>query len=172
MGDGETTDAEKSIRKSVARLTAATAEERAEAAELLCRAGTAAAVAAVPLVQACGDEADGVREWVVAALEELGPPPKTDVPALATLAANAHPLVAYWAITLLGRSGADASAAAAVLAGCLESGEPPVAQRAAWALGRIGPAAGVARVPLERAAAATDSRLARLAAEALAAIGS
>ncbi len=154
------------------RLTAADPNERAAAAEGLCRAGEAAAVAAVDLVRGCGDADDRVREWSVAALEELGPPPPGSTAGLTELAGDSNPLVAYWAVTLLGRAGADAASAVTVLAGCLDAAaDMAVRERAAWALGKIGPAAASAREALARAGAQGDSRLARLAAEALTQIG-
>lgn len=160
------------IRSLIDRLGSTDPAQRAEAAELLCRAGAAAAPATVELVRACGDDDGQVREWSVAALEELGAPPPDALPHLIDLAASPHPLVAYWAITLLGRSGRDAAAATAALAGRLEAaGDLSVSQRAAWALGKIGPAAAAARPALARAAQAADPRLARLAKEALDSIG-
>lgn len=158
------------------QLTATAAADRVAAAELLARAGDATAEAVVPLVTACGDDDEQVREWAAAALEELGPPPRESLAALTGLVASTHPLVAYWATTLLGRLGQDAASATTVLVTALEAApDPAVRERAAWALGRIGPAAAAARAPLERIAADAashgDQRLARLATEALAAIG-
>ena len=161
------------IHDWIGQLGDADASQRAAAAELLCRAGTAAAMAAVPLVRACADDNDQVREWAAAALEDLGPPPDDCIPQLVELVSGSHPLAAYWAVTLLGRSGQKAGVATAVLAACLDSDcDPSVAQRAAWALGKIGPAAAAGRAALEKAAAAADPRLARLAREALDAVGS
>lgn len=159
------------IESLAAKLSSPRADERADAAERLCQAGETAAPAAVPLVRACGDADDRVREWAVAALEGLGPPPPEAIADLTTLARKSVPLAAYWAITLLGRAGQAAESAADALAECLASGDAAVAQRAAWALGKLGPAAAVARGPLRTAAASADPRLASLAAEALAAIG-
>jgi HEAT repeat protein len=156
----------------VRRLTSPDVAERTEAAELLARAGAAAVAAALPLVTACGDEDEQVREWAVAALEDLGPPPAGSLAALSGLVSAANPLVAYWATTLLGRSGQDAASATTALATAVQSAaDSAVRERAAWALGRIGPAAVAARGSLEQAAASGEQRLARLAAEALAAIG-
>lgn len=150
------------------RLVAAEADERADAAERLCRAGAAASVAAVDLVRACGDADDRVREWATAALEELGPPPPGATTNLAELAGSSDPLVAYWAVTLLGRTGASAASAATLLAGFVDgAADMAVRQRAAWALGKIGAGASAARDALTRAAGNSDPRLARLAAEAL-----
>jgi HEAT repeat protein len=154
------------------QLASTDAEQRAEAAELLSRAGEGAAAAAVPLVAACGDADERVREFAVAALEDLGPPLAADIPTLIKLVDSADPLAAYWAITLLGRSGKIAAEAVAVLVASVESSaDLSVRQRAAWALGKIGPAAGAARGTLKRAAGQGDERLARLANEALQAIG-
>lgn len=154
------------------QLASADVAARAEAAELLARVGAAAAVAVVPLVKACGDADEQVRDWAVAAVEELGPPPLESIGDLSRLVTAREPLTAYWATTLLGRMGKDAATATPVLAAAVESAsDSAVRQRAAWALGKIGPAAAAARGPLERAATAGDERLARLAREALAAIG-
>lgn len=156
----------------VQRLKSPDVAERAEAAEQLSRAGAGAAAAAVPLVTACGDEDEQVREWAVAALEDLGPPPAGSLAALSGLVSAANPLVAYWATTLLGRSGQDAASATTALAAAVQSAaDSAVRERAAWALGRIGPAAAAARGSLEHAAASGEQRLARLAAEALTSIG-
>ena len=160
------------IRSLIDRLGSTDPAQRAEAAELLCRAGAAATPATVELVRACGDDDGQVREWSVAALEELGSPPPEAIGELTALVTSGHPLVAYWATTLLGRSGQAAAAATAALAAALDSGaDPAVAERAAWALGKVGPRAASARPALERAASAPNPRLARLAQEALAAIG-
>ncbi len=147
-------------------------EQRAAAAEQFSQAGEEAAVAAVPLVAACGDADDRVREFAVAALEDLGPPLAADIPPLIKLVDSPDALAAYWAITLLGRSGKNAAEAVAVLVASVESSaDLSVRQRAAWALGKIGPAAGAARGTLKRAAGQGDERLARLAKEALESIG-
>lgn len=154
------------------RLSAANADERADAAERLCRAGEAASVAAADLVRACGDADDRVREWAAAALEELGSPPTDATKSLTELAGSSDPLVAYWAVTLLGRSGASAASAATLLAGLVDGAtDMAVRQRAAWALGKIGTGASAVRDALARAAGNSDPRLARLAAEALTLVG-
>lgn len=156
----------------ISRLDSTDAQERAAAAERLAQLGPDAAAAAVPLVEACRTDDDRLREWAVAALEELGPPPPADVSRLTLLVSDKNPLAGYWAATLLGRSGEGAASAVAALAACVGSAaDVSVRQRAAWALGQIGPAAASARAVLEKAAGDADPRLARLASEALAAIG-
>ena len=146
---------------------------RAAAAEALCHAGEAARPAAAALVAACADGDETVREWIVAALEELGPPVETDLGALVPLVGSPEPLVAYWAATLVGRQGSAAAPAVDALVARLEGAGPiDVRQRAAWALGQIGAPAAKARPALEAAAGGDDPRLARLASEALAALGS
>ena len=160
-----------SIASLVERLSGPAAEDRAAAAEALCRAGESASPAATALVAACGDDDDSVREWAAAALEELGPPPSEQIAELIPLAAASHPLVAYWAVTLLGRGGEAANSAVSTLEACLAPEKAiEVRQRACWALGKIGPAAASARAALAVAAADSDPRLARLAGEALALI--
>jgi HEAT repeat protein len=140
---------------------------RAQAAEQLSRCGEEARNAAVDLVQACGDD-ESVREWAVAALEELGPPPKDVVEKLRSLVAHTNELVAYWAVTLLGRSGSDAAAVAPAFVSVLEmSPHLAVRQRAAWALGQIGNCSPATVAALERATSGPDPRLARLAAQAI-----
>ena len=76
---------------------------RRRAAEQLAAAPDAAA--AVSLVRACGDADEQVREWAVAALEQLGPPDAADGPAILNLLTNANRDVRYWSATLLGRLG-------------------------------------------------------------------
>ena len=97
-------------------LSATDAGARADAAEALARLGAEAREAAVALVRASGDRDSNVRDWAVAALEELGPPPAADVEPLAALATNPETNIAYWSCTLLGaaqgpggarRAGAD-----------------------------------------------------------------
>ena len=159
------------VASLAARLQSTNADDRAAAAEKLCHMGESAATAAIPLVRACGDADERVREWAVAALEDLGPPPNDAIATLEKLATGSVPLAAYWAVTLLGRAGQAAASTAGVLADCLASGDAAVAQRAAWALGKLGPAAAVARERLHAAAQLADPRLASLASEALATIG-
>src|SRR5687767_8379540 len=84
-------------------LSAPDANDRAAAAEALARLGSQAREAAVALVRATGDREASVRDWAVAALEDLGIPLATDLDALAALAANPDLNIAYWACTLLGR---------------------------------------------------------------------
>jgi HEAT repeat protein len=157
------------ISSLVASLSTADAATRAAAAESLMQMATAAAPAAVPLVEACRDDDERVRESVVAALEDLGPPPDDAVGRLTALVGDTNPLAAYWAVTLLGRCGEGAAGAVDALAKAVGAGgDLAVRQRAAWALGQIGPAASAARGVLEKAAGDADPRLARLASEALA----
>jgi HEAT repeat protein len=148
-------------------LNAPRVEVRRRAAERLARHPEAGA-AAVSLVRACGDSDEQVREWAVAALEELGAPSPGDVAALVELITAACSDAAYWAATLLGRLGPPAVASVPQLARVLESeADAAVRQRAAWALGKIGPAAAAAVPALKKAAATeSDPRLARLAAAA------
>lgn len=165
-------DPNPSFAPLVARLSGPDADDRADAAEALCRAGEGAASAAPALVSACGDADDRVREWAAAALEELGPPSEGQRVELISLAASPHPLVAYWAVTLLGRGEASADAVPVLIDRLGAGGPLEVRQRACWALGKIGPAAASARQALETAASDPDARLSRLAGDALAALGS
>jgi HEAT repeat protein len=172
MSDGEGID----CRLEAETLGSADAAKRVAAAQRLARAGEAAAGAAVALVRACGDSEPEVREWAVAALEDLGPPPGDAVARLVPLVQDREPLAGYWAATLLGRLegklGQDAAGAVTALASCIDSAaDLSVRQRAAWALGQTGPAAAAAGPALTRAAASGDERLARLAREALESIG-
>jgi len=168
MGDAASPD----LAALSKQLASTDAEQRAAAAEQFSQAGEEAAAAAVPLVTACGDADDRVREFAVAALEDLGPPLATDIPTLIKLVDSPDALAAYWAITLLGRSGKNAAEAVAVLVACVESSaDLSVRQRAAWALGKIGPAAKAALGTLKRAADGGDERLARLAKESFESIG-
>ncbi|MCA9113569.1 MAG: HEAT repeat domain-containing protein [Planctomycetaceae bacterium] len=156
----------------MADLSAESAEVRATAAEQLSKLGEDARAAAVPLCRAAGDSEESVREWSVAALEELGPPSAEDLPALIELLSAESSDTVWWSVTLIGRLEQDGAAAARVLGDVLGSAATAqVRQKAAWALGQIGPAAAVAIPALEQAAAATDDpRLSRNASRALQAV--
>lgn len=157
------------IADLIANLTATDADTRAAAAESLGQMAADAAPAAVALVEACRDADDRVREWAVAALEDMGSPPEDTVKPLTLLVGDKNPLAGYWAATLLGRCGEGAASAVEALAKAVDSGaDLAVRERAAWALGQIGSAASAARGVLEKAAASADERLARLASDALA----
>lgn len=126
------------------------------------------AAAAVPLVRACGDADESVREWAVAALEQLGIPDAADAPALTELLTAGQRDVRYWSATLLGRLGQRAASAVTALTdSTAQDADPAVRQRAAWALGEIGPPAAAAERVLAQAAVAADPRLARLARQSL-----
>ena len=62
------------IAKSIAQLKGDDLELRREAAESFAQMGEEASAAAVALVQACHTDDEILQEWVVAALEQLGPP--------------------------------------------------------------------------------------------------
>ena len=159
------------LADAIAGLRSADPGARSSAAQRLARAGPEARGAAVPLVEAAADEDEEVREWAVAALEELGPPPAEDLDRLAALAEDPRRDVAYWAATLLGRLEHQAAPAVRALTSALvDHGEAPVRQRAAWALGQIGPAAAPALPALQQAADSRDPRLARLARRAIGSI--
>ena len=155
------------INELVQALSAADPAERLAAAETLARRGPEAVEAASALVRACGDEDEQVRDWVVAALEEL-PPPPAQAGELAGLLSQSQIDVAYWAATLLGRMGSEASAAVDDLIIALTTHpEVAVRQRAAWALGKIGPDAQAALAALQSAAESDDAALARFAGAAI-----
>lgn len=160
------------VDQLITALGSADAAERCRAAEELARLGPIAKVASLELAKACADEDRQVREWVVAALEEIGPPPAADLGDLVELLPSEVPDVCYWAVTLLGRLGTEGARAVPELISTLENhSDMVVRQRAAWALGKIGRAAA-AGLPALRAAAASDqARLARLADEAIKKIG-
>ncbi|NQU22596.1 MAG: HEAT repeat domain-containing protein [Candidatus Nealsonbacteria bacterium] len=142
------------LSQLVAALTNLDLAVRSQAAEQLSRLGPDAQPAAVALVQACNDDAEEVREWAVAALEELGSPLVTDAETLAGLLTADNADVGYWAATLLGRLGPDAAPVVPSLAAAVaESRHESVRQRAAWALGKIGPSAKAAVGALKKASA-------------------
>jgi HEAT repeat protein len=58
----------------IAALSDGDVAKQAEAAEQLAQLGAEAQPAAVALVRACSNEDEEVREWITAALEEIGPP--------------------------------------------------------------------------------------------------
>lgn len=141
---------------------------RRSAAQQLAQQPDAAVSAAMSLVRATADPDETVREWVVSALEDLGPPPAEDLPSLIELLHDSQPDVVWWSATLLGRLGEDASQAAHPLGELLgDSADSNVRQRAAWALGQLGKSAHDQLSRLQVAAASTDAPLARAAQEAL-----
>lgn len=155
----------------IASLSSADATTRREAAEAFARLGPDAASAAVPLVKACGDQDEQVRDWAVAALEELETPDSSTTGELQSLVNDESLDVAFWATTLLGRLEHHAAPAVETLAVAVASHpELVVRQRAAWALGKIGAAASAAVPQLEQAASSEDPRLARFATTAIEAI--
>ena len=157
-----------SITQFIADLGAARSDKRLAAAENLAHLADGAQEAAVALVHAVADEDDEVREAVVAALEDLGPPKAAHVQELTPLVVDANADVGYWAATLLGRLGEEAAPAIATLTAALAAPAPLVVrQRAAWALGNIGAAAASSKPALEAAAKQGDARLARLAHQAI-----
>ena len=145
---------------------------RRKAAEELARLGPTAKVAALDLARACADAHREARDWVVAALEEIGPPPAADLNDLVELLPAGPPDVSYWAATLLGRLGAEGARAVQPLIATLEgNGDMVVRQRAAWALGKIGRPAAAGLPALKAAVASGQARLAKLAEEAIKKIG-
>ena len=145
-------------------LDSAETVDRQRAAQSLATLGDQARAAAVALVRSCGDPDESVREWSVAALEEIGAPDPADVQELISLIHADSEDVSFWAVTLLGRLGESGSGGVQALAGVLANhSRLSVQQRAAWALGRLGPVAATALPALQAAAAGADARLARLA---------
>ena len=159
------------LSAAIEQLRSADAAARSRAAQQIAERGEEGAAAAVTLVEACRDEDEGVHEWVVAALEGLGPPPAAEAARLARLVADPKEEVAYWAATLLGRLAGDAAGAAAAIAKAIvEHPSPVVRRRMAWALEQIGvgtPAVLEALSKVEQdAAARAEKALAREAAKA------
>jgi hypothetical protein len=158
------------VKELTSRLRSEDVETRPDAAETLSRRGQDAGAAAVALALAATDADEATREWAVAALEGLGPPPTADVPALAEMLAVASPDFAYWAATLIGRAGGGAALVVNRLEAALKTRrEPAVRERIVWALGEIGPPAAPAAATLEAVASEADCppRLARLCRNAL-----
>jgi hypothetical protein len=142
------------------------------AARALSEMGDEAREAAVELARAAAALNDDVRDWSVAALEELGPPDESALEALIELLQDDHADVAYWGATLIGRLENRGAPAVNALTEALQDDKPlSVRQRAACALGKIGPPAAAAKSALERVSAGSDPRLARLAESALEQIG-
>jgi len=147
------------------------ATARLDAAEKLARMGRDAQPAAVALAEATGTD-DETRDWAVAALEDLGPPPAESLPALTALLGSDSPDVAYWAATLIGRLQTGAAPAVPALAAALGAKhDPAVHERVAWALGQVGKAAIGAGDALRLAVTSKNPRLSELAREALAKFG-
>jgi hypothetical protein len=149
------------------QLMRGTPRERAEAAEHLAQQGPDAAYAAIELTAACGD-IEEISNWVVAALEDMGPPPASVIDSLLSLAQSQQPLTAYWAVTLLGRAGPDAAVHQRVIADLLEqSSDLCLREKAAWSLGRMHADSSQAIVALQNAAQSPEPRLSRVANKSL-----
>lgn len=129
------------ITTVIARLrSSASAAERATAAQRLAILGDVpeAALAAIPLIEACADADDQVRQWAEGALENLGPPRVEDLAALVSILESDRPSQAYWAATLLGRLGPRAASARHALSQiATHHADADVAKRAASALKKI-----------------------------------
>lgn len=159
------------INSLIAELGSDNTFSRCEAAQVLAHLAGDAQPAAVPLVLACADSG-GVRDWAAAALEQLGPPARRDIPQLIELLSHDCPTVVSWAATLLGRLGTDGAESAEALTETLVHGvDLHIREQAAWALGNFGHAAECALEPLMQAAAGRSVRLARLAERALRELG-
>ena len=127
-----------SVKELAVLLDSADPGQRALAAEGLAQLGPECREACIELVRASGSD-EATREWVSAALEEMGPPPVAAVDALVPLLVNDSPDVAYWAATLLGRLENQAASAGDSLAKVITSASDlAVRERAVWALGKIG----------------------------------
>ena len=134
---------------------------QAEAAEALAGLGEGAQAAIPALVQYCGDADEGVRNWCVAALEEVGPPARNHLADLSAMAQAADSEVAFWAVTMLGRAGADAHEAIPVLLERLQDRNvPTVQERSAWALGRVGQGSEPVILALQKVASHSGGPLA------------
>ena len=124
------------------------------AAEALAGASIDAQPAIVALVQACGTKSEEVRNWCVAALEDVGAPTTGQLDDLTSLASSANQDVTFWAVTLLGRAGEQAAGALPILVERLQNtASPNVQKRAAWALRKLGRNAETTLNALRKAAA-------------------
>ena len=144
-------------------------EERAVAAENLSYLGTGADFATVELLKACADD-EPIREWAVAALEEIGCPPLAFKSQISALTGDPNPLTSYWAVTLLGRMGDAANSEQDALLKLLrdDSTDLAVREKSIWAIGQMGPAAsGTLPVLAELLKTSDAPRLVQLAQDAI-----
>lgn len=149
------------LETAIHQLRTGDVASQAEAAEALAGLGQGAQAAIPALVQYCGEMDEGVRNWCVAALEEVGPPARSHLAELTAMAQAADSDVAFWAVTMLGRAGADAQAAIPVLLERLEDrNAPTVQERSAWALGRVGQGSEPVILALQRVASHSGGPLA------------
>ncbi|QGJ71819.1 HEAT repeat domain-containing protein [Planctomycetales bacterium 10988] len=159
--------------QQIEQLKSQQTETRSEAAKALAMSGIEAKPAAVPLVLAAGEEEESIREWAVAALEELGTPLAEDVEPLLDIliksvkkTSQASKDQAFWAVTLLGRRKSER--ALPHLAELLKSHPSmTVRQRIAWALGEYETLPDAAIEALHVAEKEANARLSYLAKRAL-----
>jgi HEAT repeat protein len=160
------------VTQLVAELKSDDVGSRRSAAEKITQHGGDLRAVAIELIEACADTDEEVREWVVAALEELDTPSENDLSDLAELLADESDDVGYWAATLIGRLRKAAVPAVPALITTLgEAKGLATQQRVAWALGKIGRKADAALPALKKAAQSDNSRLSRLATKAIESIG-
>lgn len=120
------------------------------------------------LIEALGDEDEGVRQAAAWALTEIGPVNRDTIPALTTVLLNGNRHVRELAAQALGMIGPEAQTAVSALGRALHDEDEDVREAAAWALAEI----GLATVPvLVRALWDIDRAVRRLAAQALGMIG-
>lgn len=159
---------EEDLRKLVAGISAADVLQRRTAAERMCQLGPSARSAATALVRATADDDETVREWAVAALEELGVPDEAALDELSPLTAHPKQDVAYWAVTLLARFKDRAARCCPAMVKTLQThASLAVRQRAAWALGQIGVDNESVLEALRAASHEENRRLSRLAERAI-----
>ena len=153
----------------ISELSSPDAEVRSSAAEALSRLGSDARGAAVSLARCVGDDDEEFREWVVAALEELGPGGGGGWVGVVEVWEKAPRGVADGGAGVIGRVGERAVAGVSALGAGLEEGRAVIVrERAVWALGRIGRLAGeTAITALNKAADVSQPRISRLARRAL-----
>lgn len=160
------------VIRLVAELKSDDVEARRSAAEKITQHGGDLRAVSIELIEACTDTDEEVREWVVAALEELDTPSENDLSDLAELLSDDSDDIGYWAATLIGRLRKAALPAVPALITTLgEAKGLATQQRAAWALGKIGRKADAALPALKKATQSDNSRLSRLAAKAIESIG-
>jgi len=114
-------------------------------------------------------EQEELVNWATEALENMGPPLKSDIVWLGTIASSDCANVGYWAITLLGRSEDSIDTVQDALTRVFMASEstPTIRRRAILALGKVHTRNSATELAIQSALNSDDSQLVSMAKEIL-----
>jgi hypothetical protein len=121
------------------------------------------------IVAALQSEQEEPMNWATEALENMGPPLKTDIAWLGTVASSGSADAVYWAVTLLGRSDDSIDAVQDSIANAVLNlqATPACRRRAISALAKVSTRSKATDSAIQSALKSDDSQLAGAAREIL-----